>query len=147
LLAELFSSYVGQHSDNFVAADLDRYYSKGVNPFVHDPYAQIRGTNTLIFTMGDKMEMPLSFPKDISDAGDRKMYVRHPDLTIPLMGGTLLIFHPLDDFFFCHEVRFPTACTDGGRHRTAFVFRWLHQQRQKRQFHLEPTKKWRLKHP
>ena len=56
----------------------------------------MRNTNTLIFTMGDHaMEMPLSFPLDKCDAGNSKEYHSHPLLTIPLLGGTLLIYAPL----------------------------------------------------
>ena len=41
--------------------------------------------------------------------------------------GTLLVFHPSDDVFFCHEAYF---LADGaGTHRLAFVFRWLSLQR------------------
>ena len=41
--------------------------------------------------------------------------------------GTLLIFSPVDDLFFCHEAFF---LRDGvGGYRLAFVFRWLSQER------------------
>ena len=47
--------------------------------------------------------------------------------TIRLSHGTLFIFSPEDDVYFCHEAAFPQDA-DGYRH--AFVFRWLSSARQ-----------------
>jgi hypothetical protein len=70
------------------------------------------------------MTLYLSFAKDAAAAGRTKEYVVHPSLSVPLCGGTLFVFAPLDDLFFCHESRF-SAKADG--HRFAFVYRWLRE--------------------
>ena len=74
------------------------------------------------------MDFKLSFPPpDSPDCANVDQYVVHPLFTIPLSRGTLFIFLPVDDVFFCHEAMFPEGA-HGYRH--AFVFRWLSSSRQ-----------------
>ena len=53
----------GRHRDAFSAWELHEYYTMLVNPFANNQYAQNKGTDVLIFSMGNaEMEMGLSFP-------------------------------------------------------------------------------------
>ena len=102
----------GRHRDGFTSADLYAYYATGKDPFEEDQWGQAKGTDVLIFTIGTaEMVMGLSFPVDKLSALDRATYIQPSALNIPLRPGTLLVFRPLDDLFFCHEVRFPTSTT------------------------------------
>ena len=137
-----FGSKCGRHRDGFDVADLAAYYRDGTNPFLSNPFPQTRGTNTLIYTLGDTpMEMRLSFPEKRSPACamNSKEYVCCPSLVIPLTHGTLLIFDPLDDLFFCHEVAFTALDrADAGSasgFRLAWVFRWLNASHRAAFFH------------
>ena len=104
----------------------------GSNPFHINQWGQAKGTDVLIFSMGDTtMEMGLSFPLNKADAGDRTVYVQPNGMRIPLQPGSCLVYSALDDLFFCHEVAFPTEYqedVDGNSgYRVAFVFRWLNE--------------------
>jgi len=136
----------GRHRDAFESWELDEYYKMGCNPFARNTYAQNKGTDVLIFTLGNaEMEMGLSFPKTKLDALDREHYEQPPGLCIPLTPGTLLVYSPLDDLFFCHEVAFPRNTTSGNAtscspsaYRMAFVFRWLNECAE-RLYYLDPA--------
>ena len=53
----------GRHRDAFKSWELDEYYNSGENPFARNQYAQDKGTDVLIFSMGNtEMKMGLSFP-------------------------------------------------------------------------------------
>lgn len=124
----LFNGACGRHRDWYSTSELDDYYRLGVDPTSNEDRASIRGTNTLVFTMGNApMKMPLSFPEDKKDANDRNFYKSDPLLEIPLLDGTLLIFSPNDDLFFCHEASFMEEDATGCR--VAFVFRWANPKR------------------
>ena len=73
------------------------------------------------------MTFALSFPQPSDYSARRKEYVIHPIFCTTLGAGTLLVFSPVDDLFFCHEVFF--AEQHKGNYRLAFVFRWLSQVR------------------
>ena len=63
---------LGRHRDAFEAWELDEYYNNGSNPFAHNQYGQDKGTDVLIFTLGNvDMEMGLSFPETKLDALNR----------------------------------------------------------------------------
>ena len=54
----------GRHRDAFSAGELHKYYTTGENPFAQNQYAQNKGTDVIIFTMGNTdMEMKLSRKK------------------------------------------------------------------------------------
>jgi hypothetical protein len=85
-------------------------------------------SNVLIWTEGDAdMTFALSYPPPTSICAPTEEYVIHPTFCVPLGAGTLLVFSPEDDLFFCHEAFFEYET--GGSHRMAFVFRWLTQAR------------------
>ena len=140
----------GRHRDAFDACELDEYYKTGSNPFARNAYAQDKGTDVLIFTLGNAdMEMGLSFPEAKRDALDRDSYTQPAGLRIPLTPGTLLVYSPLDDLFFCHEVSFPKKATipeqttsPPAAYRVAFVFRWLNETAE-RWYCLDPAHKGR----
>jgi len=121
----LFKSCMGRHRDNFNPSDLTEYLATGKDPRSCSgaKRSQLADSNVLIWSVGDApMTLHLSFPERIADAGKAKDYVKHPTLSFQLCGGTLFVFAPLDDLFFCHECRF-SATTPG--HRFSFVYRWL----------------------
>jgi hypothetical protein len=141
----------GRHRDAFTAAELAEYYEKGTNPFARDQWVQTKGTDVLIFSMGNcDMQMGLSFPLDKADARDREIYVQPRQLRIPLRPGSLLVYSAFDDLFFCHEVAFPDAVPPNGvirakqasLYRVAFVFRWLNES-QERLYYLDPARNGR----
>jgi len=122
----------GRHRDAFTAADLADYYERGTNPFERNQWMQTKGTDVLIFSMGNtEMQMGLSFPLDKGDAAARERYIQPPGLRIPLIPGTVLVYSPFDDLFYCHEARFqqppPPESTSYSSYRVAFVFRWLNE--------------------
>ena len=119
----------GRHRDAFSSWELHEYYTTGENPFAQNQYAQNKGTDVLIFTMGNtEMEMGLSFPETKAEARDRTRYRQPSHLRIPLIPGTLLVYSPLDDLFFCHEVAFQAnPPSPPSAYRVAFVFRWLNE--------------------
>jgi hypothetical protein len=77
------------------------------------------------------MTFSLSFPPRSSPKARRDDYVTHPIFSTRLGAGTLLIFTPEDDLFFCHEASFERG--ESQTHRMAFVFRWLCEERTFRQ--------------
>ena len=80
------------------------------------------GSYVLIYTMGDApMDFKLSFPPPGKRRAGRAQYEVHPLFTIRLSHGSLFIFSPLDDIFFCHEACFPDGAVG---YRYALVFRW-----------------------
>ena len=134
----------GRHRDAFEAWELHEYYMRGENPFAHNRYAQNKGTDVLIFSMGNaEMKMGLSFPETKTEALDRTRYRQPSRLCIPLIPGTLLVYSPLDDLFFCHEVAFPAnSSASPSAYRVAFVFRWLNESAA-RMYDLDPSHKGR----
>ena len=125
-----FQSTMGRHRDNFVSRDLSTYLE------TRDPSilglqrnAQLANSNVLIFTMGNApMVLQLSFPPNPRHARDRSTYVTKPLFSVPCGSGTLFVFSPLDDLFFCHEAFFePRTLSRFGAagYRMAFVMRWL----------------------
>ena len=61
---ESLKTATGRHRDAFSAGELHKYYTTGENPFAQNQYAQNKGTDVIIFTMGNTdMEMKLSFPE------------------------------------------------------------------------------------
>jgi hypothetical protein len=119
----LFNSSMGRHRDNFSPQDLAEYFVSGKDPRSGAKRAQLADSNVLIWSVGNApMTLHLSFPRSIADAGKAKLYVKHPTLSFRLCGGTLFVFAPLDDLFFCHECCF-SSTTPG--HRFSFVYRWL----------------------
>ena len=134
----------GRHRDAFSAWELHEYYTMLVNPFANNQYAQNKGTDVLIFSMGNaEMEMGLSFPVTKAEALDRTRYRQPLQLRIPLIPGTLLVYSPLDDLFFCHEVAFPqTRPSSTSAYRVAFVFRWLNESAE-RMYDLDPANQGR----
>ena len=61
---ESLQTATGRHRDAFSAGELHKYYTTGENPFAQNQYAQNKGTDVIIFTMGNTdMEMKLSFPE------------------------------------------------------------------------------------
>ena len=130
----LFGSCMGRHRDNYRHNSMldvwcgDRNLEGLVegNPMGGDINSQAVGSNVLIYTEGDAdMTFALSFPAD--GHSGCKDYVIHPSCCISLGKGTLLVFSPVDDVFFCHEAFFLEDAQ--GTHRLAFVFRWLTQVR------------------
>ena len=68
---ESLQTATGRHRDAFSAGELHKYYTTGENPFAQNQYAQIKGTDVIIFTMGNTdMEMKLSCPETKADALD-----------------------------------------------------------------------------
>jgi hypothetical protein len=136
----LFKGHMGRHRDNFVARDLRDYLEKGIDPRTRwdgKKKAQVADSNVLIWSMGNaSMQLSLSFSPPDGDPGDSTTYEVHPLFQVTLLGGTLFVFAPLDDLFFCHESEFLPAVLEAAGaagHRFAFVYRWL-TQRSIRQF-------------
>ena len=76
----------------------------------------------MIWTEGDAdMTFALSFPPRGEPTATTKAYRIDPLFKIPLGVGTLLVFSPHDDLYFCHEAWFEDGASG---HRLAFVFRW-----------------------
>ena len=126
----LFKGAIGRHRDNYnhqmmeAVVHGERQLEDLVEGSHHggDQNSQKTGSNVLVWTEGDAdMRFALSFPttKDSKVPG----YVVHPSYCVKLTAGTLLVFSPVDDVFFCHEAAFLRDAT--GTHRIAFVFRWL----------------------
>ena len=134
----------GRHRDAFSAWELHEYYTTGKNPFARNQYAQNKGTDVLIFSMGNtEMKMGLSFPETKAEARDRTSYRQPSHLRIPLIPGTLLVYSPLDDLFFCHEVAFHSIPpSPPSAYRVAFVFRWLNESAE-RMYNVDPANQGR----
>ena len=135
LYYRLFRACIGRHRDNYntqhMLSVLDgRETIDSIQDGNHhggDANSQMLGSNVLIWTEGDAdMTFCLSFPPASNPEAPASDYVVHPTFCVPLGAGTLLIFSPVDDVFFCHEA---WLSDDRGTHRLAFVFRWLSQSR------------------
>jgi len=136
LYYSLFQSAIGRHRDNYTSQQMvavingERRISQLLEGSHHggDANSQVTGSNVLIWTEGPAdMQFCLSFPPRDDLGANRDEYVIHPTFCVALGAGTLLIFSPVDDLFFCHEAFF---LRDGvGGYRLAFVFRWLSQER------------------
>ena len=125
-----FDSSMGRHRDNFVCADLaQQLLLQDCSTLRLQRNTQQANTNVLIWTLGNaEMVLQLSFPPDASKVRDRSKYVLHPAFKVPCSNGTLFVFSPTDDLFFCHEAFFePVTLTSLGAsgYRCAFVMRWL----------------------
>jgi hypothetical protein len=125
-----FQSKMGRHRDNFVPRDLCTYLeTRDPSVLRVQRNTQLANSNVLIFTMGNApMVLQLTFPPSRCEAGDRTTYVMEPLFSVPCGNGTLFVFSPVDDLFFCHEAFFApkTLETFGAAgYRMAFVMRWL----------------------
>ena len=132
---------MGRHRDNFNTDQMREWIATGNKqgfedwvktlPGSHhggDANSQVLGSFVLVWNDGDaQMDFKLSFPPPGSPDANRDEYVVHPLFTASLSRGTLYIFSPKDDVFFCHEAEFPKG---GQGYRHAFVFRWLSSARQ-----------------
>ena len=144
----LFGSNIGRHRDNYTSEQMvevatgKRKLEELVEGSHHggDANSQLIGSNVLVYTEGDAdMDFKLSFPSAGNIRQPRGEYTVHPIFTTRLGAGTLLIFSPVDDVFFCHEA----SLSDGaGGARIAFVFRWLTQVRD---FHAHTNKPFKMK--
>ena len=132
----LFNSSMGRHRDKYTGRQLadvmcgKRTTASLLEGSHHggDANSQVVGSNVLIYTEGDAdMTFSLSFPPCEGMESSAKEYIQHPSFCTKLGAGTLLVFSPVDDLFFCHEVYFEDSVA--GTHRLAFVFRWLSQPR------------------
>ena len=136
LYYSLFHSEIGRHRDNYSSQQMvdvikgKRSLASLVEGNHHggDANSQVVGSNVLVYTAGDAdMTFALSFADSSDYSANRKEYVIHPIFCTTLGAGTLLVFSPVDDLFFCHEAYFGEHNT--GTYRLAFVFRWLSQVR------------------
>ena len=124
-----FNSKIGRHRDNFSSQDLTTYLrTRDASVLYNQRNSQLANTNVLIMSLGNApMVLKLSYP-GVGDPGERSTYVVHPLLSVPCRCGTLFVFSPTDDLFYCHEAFFEPATL--GRfgatgYRLAFVMRWL----------------------
>ena len=106
---------MGRHRDNYntkqmkdvVSGKRTRASLVEGTPMGRDANSQAPNTCVLIWTEGDaSMTFSLSFPPRSSPKARRDDYVTHPIFSTRLGAGTLLIFTPEDDLFFCHEASF-----------------------------------------
>ena len=77
------------------------------------------------------MNFKLSYPVSCENAERIQTYVTHPMLNVKLSHGTLFMFAPTDDLFFCHEVAFdPSTLGECGAsgYRIALVMRWIREE-------------------
>ena len=126
----LLHSLQGQHGPplgHFNSTDLRDYLATGKDPRAERHSVQITDSNVLIWSMGNApMTMTLSFPPEGGDPCDRSSYIVHPIFQLELANGTLFVFAPLDDLFFCHETEFLNRVLEAvgaAGHRFAFVYR------------------------
>lgn len=124
-----FNSKIGRHRDNFVSRDLTSYLRTGDTSVLHrQRNSQLANSNVLILTMGNApMVLKLSFP-GVEGSNKRETYLVHPLLSVPCRFGTLFVFSPIDDLFYCHEAFFEPATLSrfgASGYRLAFVMRWL----------------------
>ena len=143
LYYKMFGSRMGRHRDNHNTKQMRDVVSgkrsraslvEGHAPMGREANSQATNTCVLIWTEGDAdMIFSLSFPPttewgSTNFEARRDTYVTHPVFSTRLGAGTLLVFTPEDDLFFCHEAYFSK---EGERqdHRIAFVFRWLSAER------------------
>lgn len=117
----LFGGAIQRHRDNFTTEQMIARLEKNdndVQPFHEwvktlsgshhggDANSQVLGSYVLVFTYAG-MDFKLSFPPQIDPSANRKEYKVHPLFTVRLSHGTLFIFSPDDDVYFCHEAAFP----------------------------------------
>jgi hypothetical protein len=126
----LFRSRMGRHRDNFKASALGDCIEGRTDPRVGGTQgAQVADSSVLIWSVGNApMVLSLSFAASAADRGTPKKYDIHPRLSFELNGGTLFVFAPLDDLFYCHESSFTKLTLEAAGpagHRFAFVYRWL----------------------
>ena len=122
-----FGSKIGRHRDNFVSEDLSTYLrTRDASVLYKQRNSQLANSNVLILTLGNApMVLQLAFP---TDSTERSTYVVHPIFSVPCGFGTLFVFSPTDDLFYCHEAFFePATLSRFGAtgYRLAFVMRWL----------------------
>ena len=142
LYYRIFGGRMGRHRDNYntqqmrdvVGGKRSRASLVEGTPMGREANSQSPNTCVLIWTEGDAdMTFSLSFPPTTAwgstnfEAG-RDKYVTHPVFSTRLGAGTLLVFTPEDDLFFCHEAYFSKE-GQSQDHRLAFVFRWLSAER------------------
>jgi hypothetical protein len=125
-----FDSKIGRHRDNFVSDDLTTYLrTRDASVLFKQRNSQLANSNVLILSLGNApMVLQLSFPGASDGVGERSTYVVHPLFSYPCGFGTLFVFSPTDDLFYCHEASFePTTLSSFGAtgYRLAFVMRWL----------------------
>ena len=125
-----FGSRIGRHRDNFVTQDLCTYLrTRDASVLYRQRNSQLANSNVLILSLGNApMVLQLSFPGASGTAGKRSSYVVHPLFSVPCGCGTLFVFNPIDDLFFCHEATFTPATLShfgASGYRLAFVMRWL----------------------
>lgn len=146
-----FESKMGRHRDNFVSDDLATYmFDRNPAVLTTQRNAQLANSNVLIWSMGNaEMVLQLSFPSDVASAMDRSSYEVRPIFSVPCSEGTLFVFAPTDDLFFCHEAFFKPATLTAHKsqgYRFAFVMRWLSLERaEARSFYVGGTRKGSVK--
>ena len=124
-----FNSKIGRHRDNFLSRDLTTYLrTQDASVLYRQRNSQLANSNVLILSLGNApMVLKLSFP-GVEGPGKRSTYVVHPLLSVPCRFGTLFVFSPIDDLFYCQEAFFePATLSRFGAtgYRLAFVMRWL----------------------
>lgn len=124
-----FKSKIGRHRDNFLSHDLTAYLrTQDASVLYRQRNSQLANSNVLILSLGNApMVLMLSFP-GVDGPGKRSTYVVHPLFSVPCRFGTLFVFSPTDDLFYCHEAFFePATLSRFGAtgYRLAFVMRWL----------------------
>ena len=127
-----FGSKIGRHRDNFVSQDLTTYLrTRDASVLYTQRNSQLANSNVLILSLGNApMVLQLSFPGVSAHdaAGKRSTYVEHPLFSVPCRFGTLFVFSPTDDLFYCHEAAFEPATLrrfGATGYRLAYVMRWL----------------------
>ena len=125
-----FGSRMGRHRDNFTSLDLYEYLqTRDTSVLYRQRNTQLANSNVLTLTLGNApMVLQLSSPMSADHIRDRSTYTTHPQFSVPCENGTLFVFSPTDDLFFCHEVFFePSTLAErgAGGYRLAFVMRWL----------------------
>jgi len=142
LYYKMFGGRMGRHRDNYnikqmrdvVGGKRSRASLVEGTPMGREANSQSPNTCVLIWTEGDAdMTFSLSFPPTTAWGSTnfeacRNKYVTHPVFSTRLGAGTLLVFTPEDDLFFCHEAYFSNE-GQSQDHRMAFVFRWLSAER------------------
>jgi hypothetical protein len=94
-------------------------------------HSQLANSNVLIMSLGNApMVLQLTFPRASThdSVGTRSTYVVHPLFSVPCSCGTLFVFSPVDDLFYCHEAFFELSTLSrfgATGYRLAFVMRWL----------------------
>jgi hypothetical protein len=127
-----FNSKIGRHRDNFVSKDLTTYLTtRDATVLYEQRHSQLANSNVLIMSLGNApMVLQLTFPRASThdSVGTRSTYVVHPLFSVPCSCGTLFVFSPVDDLFYCHEAFFELSTLSrfgATGYRLAFVMRWL----------------------